>query len=100
MTPRAQAAVMYDTIPMPDSPRPVEVHLFAAARAAASGMSMVAVPSGSLADVLAAAVREAPGLAAVLPRCSILVEGLAGRDEHETVPPGARVDVLPPFAGG
>ncbi len=91
---------MYDTSRMPDDPRPVEVHLFAAARAAAEGTSVVCVPAGSLAEVLAAAVSQAPGLAGVLPRCSVLVDGVAGHDDTVIVAGGTRVDVLPPFAGG
>lgn len=85
---------------MPQEPRPVEVHLFAAARAAAEGRSVLAVAPGKLADVVAAAVLQAPGLAAVLPRCSILVDGVAGHDAGAPVSGGTRVDVLPPFAGG
>jgi molybdopterin synthase sulfur carrier subunit len=91
---------MYDTIPMTDAPRPVEVHLFAAARAAAGGINVVRVPSGSLGEVLAAAAREAPGLGEVLPRCSVLIDGVAGHGDDQEVPAGTRVDVLPPFAGG
>lgn len=93
-------AVMHDTSRMPDQPRPVEVHLFAAARAAAEGKSMIEAPAGSLAEVLAHAVQQAPGLASVLTRCSVLVDGVAGHDDTVTVAAGARVDVLPPFAGG
>lgn len=93
-------AVMHDTSRMPDEPRPVEVHLFAAARAAAEGKSVVHVPAGTLAEVLAEAVGHAPGLAGVLPRCSVLVDGVAGHDDTVTVAAGTRVDVLPPFAGG
>lgn len=93
-------AVMDDTSPMPDESRPVEVHLFAAARAAAEGVDVLRVPHGTLAEVLAAATGEAPGLAAVLPRCSVLVDGMAGHDHALPVSSGARVDVLPPFAGG
>ncbi len=91
---------MNDTSRMADAPRPVEVHLFAAARAAAQGVSVMHVNPGTLAEVLAAAVGQAPGLAAVLPRCSVLVDGVVGHDELAEVPAGARVDVLPPFAGG
>jgi sulfur-carrier protein len=93
-------AVMDDTSRMPGAPRPVEVHLFAAARAAAQGVSVMHVAPGTLADVLATAVGQAPGLAEVLPRCSVLVDGVVGHDEGAEVPAGARVDVLPPFAGG
>lgn len=93
-------AVMDDTSRMPEQPRPVEVHLFAAARAAAEGAPVLHVAPGSLAEVLASATALAPGLAAVLPRCSVLVDGMAGHDDTVPVPPGGRVDVLPPFAGG
>lgn len=91
---------MVDTSPMPDAPRPVEVHLFAAARAAAEGVSVLHAAPGTLAEVLAAAVGQAPGLGQVLPRCSVLIDGLAGHDDDVEVMPGARIDVLPPFAGG
>lgn len=91
---------MDDTSPMAEAPRPVEVHLFAAARAAAHGESVLQVSPGSLADVLSAAVLRAPGLADVLARCSVLVDGVAGHDDGIAVAPGSRVDVLPPFAGG
>jgi molybdopterin converting factor small subunit len=84
---------------MADQPRLVEVHLVAAARAAA-GVGEVRVPDGSLATVLAAAVAQAPGLATVLDRCSVLVDGIAVHGDDVQVLPGARVDVLPPFAGG
>jgi molybdopterin converting factor small subunit len=82
-------------------PADVEVHLFAAARAAA-GTGLLRVPSGSLGEVLDAAVGAAPGLAAVLPRCSYLLDETAVRrvDRDAVVPPGSRLDVLPPFAGG
>lgn len=93
-------AVMHDTSRMADDPRPVEVHLFAAARAAAGGTSVLSVPAGSLAEVLARAVKLAPGLGELLPRCSVLVDGLAGHDDVVDVAAGSRVDVLPPFAGG
>lgn len=91
---------MDDTSRMPEDSRPVEVHLFAAARAAAEGTSVLAVPAGTLAEVLAGATAQAPGLAGVLPRCSVLIDGMAGHDQDAQVGAGARVDVLPPFAGG
>lgn len=89
-----------DTSRMPQEPRPVEVHLFAAARAAAEGRSVLAVAPGTLGEVMAAAIMQAPGLAAVMPRCSVLIDGVAGHDEDVHVAAGTRVDVLPPFAGG
>ena len=39
-------------------------------------------------------------LAEVLPRCTLRVDGTAVRDPGTLIGPGARVDVLPPFAGG
>ncbi len=90
---------MPDTSPMADQPRLVEVHLFAAARAAA-GTEVVRVADGTLGEVLAAAVAQAPGLSGVLDRCSVLVDGMAAHGDDVVVASGARVDVLPPFAGG
>ena len=84
---------------MSSVPRPVEVHLFAAARSAA-GVKVLEVPPGTLGEVLAAAVALRPGLGAVLERCSTLVDGTAAVEPGVLVPPGGRVDVLPPFAGG
>lgn len=75
-----------------------QVHLFAAARAAA-GSSQLDVEAGSLSDVLDRLVVMAPGLAEVLPRCSFLIDGVAARADA-VVPAGGRLDVLPPFAGG
>ena len=51
---------------------------------------------GELAAVLLAAH---PGLEAVLPVCSVLVGGRASSGD-DPVPPGAVVEILPPFAGG
>ncbi len=88
-----------ETSRMQEEPRPVEVHLFAAARAAA-GVDVIEVRAGSLGDVLAEAVAKAPGLGDVVQRCSVLVDGVATHSDDVTVPAGARIDVLPPFAGG
>lgn len=41
-----------------------------------------------------------PRLAAVLPHCTLLVDGTAVTDPAGLIGPQARVDVLPPFAGG
>jgi molybdopterin converting factor small subunit len=84
---------------MHEEPRPIEVHLFAAARAAA-GADVLVVRGSTLGEVLAAAVAQAPGLGPVLERCSVLVDGIAAHEVDVSVPAGARVDVLPPFAGG
>lgn len=76
-----------------------DVHLFAAARAAV-GASTVQVDALTLGGVLDVLVAEHPGFAAVRPRCSFLVDGLATVDLQTPIAPGQRVDVLPPFAGG
>ena len=78
----------------------MSVYLFAAARAAASGREVIEVAPGRLHEVLAEAVGQAPGLGSVLPRCSVLVDGAVAHGEEAMIPAGARIDVLPPFAGG
>ena len=83
------------------------MRLFAAARAAA-GVATCDLPACSArdADALRAALLEAlwrpPGLEAVLARCTLLVDGrsVPPTSGDVPVPPGAQVDVLPPFAGG
>jgi molybdopterin synthase sulfur carrier subunit len=77
----------------------VEVHLFAAARAAV-GHSVVTVSAGRLSALLDGLVDAYPGFASVRPRCSYLVDEVAVHDEDVEVQAGSRVDVLPPFAGG
>ena len=76
-----------------------EIHLFAAARAAV-GASVVEVDAGPLARVLDDLAGAQPGFAAVRPRCSFLVDGIAVHGEDAAVGAGDRVDVLPPFSGG
>jgi sulfur-carrier protein len=44
--------------------------------------------------------RDNARLAEVLPRCTLLVDGAPVRDPGTLISAGARVDVLPPFAGG
>lgn len=91
---------MADTRRMADEVRSVEVHLYAAARTAAQGQELLAVAPGSLEAILSAAVAQCPGLGAVLPRCSTLIDGVVAHDSGQHVNAGSRVDVLPPFAGG
>jgi len=76
----------------------VEIHLFAAARAAVGASSLTAEPA-ALSVVLDRISAEHPDFAAVRPRCSYLVDGVTVHGDA-VVPPGSRVDVLPPFAGG
>ena len=44
--------------------------------------------------------KDNPLLADVLPRCTLLVNGTPVLDPAALISAGARVDVLPPFAGG
>lgn len=77
------------------------VRMFAAARSAAS-TSEALVSAGNLASITKELLDEFPGLEAVLPRCSFLLNGVAvhGNPADIAVPDSAELDVLPPFAGG
>ncbi len=79
----------------------VEVHLFAAARAAAGCSDWVTEP-GTLGEVLERLVAEFPALSDVLPRCSYLVDEVSVKAGDLSAPlvAASRLDVLPPFAGG
>lgn len=83
----------------------VTIRYWAAAREAA-GLAEESVEAATLAEALAA-IRERhaerPRFALVLDMCSLLVDGdPVGRQNPSEVRlrPGARVEVLPPFAGG
>jgi molybdopterin converting factor small subunit len=73
-----------------------------AGAADAAGVNTVRLEAGELtADGLR--TRLGAGnerLARVLESCSLLVDGVPVRDGETLIPSGARVDVLPPFAGG
>ena len=75
------------------------IRYFAGARAAA-GVPEEKVTAASLGELTALIVAEHPRLAAALPACSFLVDGVAWRDLAAPLPASATVDVLPPFAGG
>jgi sulfur-carrier protein len=79
----------------------VEVHFFAAARAAV-GATSLQVGGQTLAEICDAIEMDHPSFAKVRPQCSYLVDATAvhGDPTQVTVPSGARIDVLPPFAGG
>lgn len=78
----------------------VTVRFFAAARAAA-GVGETTVAAATLTELTSTLVdKYGPGLARVLPACTVLVDGLADHGELSTLTDGATVDVLPPFAGG
>ena len=79
------------------------VRYWAAARAAA-GTDDEPFDAGTVAEALdAARERHGARLAAVLARCSFLVDGTAvASTDHATtaLAEGGVLDVLPPFAGG
>ena len=77
----------------------VQIHLFAAARAAV-GTSVVTTNPGSLRVMLDEIERAHPDFASVRVRCSYLIDGVSTHGEDVDVTSGSRVDVLPPFAGG
>jgi sulfur-carrier protein len=78
----------------------VTVRYFAAARAAA-GVAEERLDVPTLAALVdrAGAGRDAR-LRTVLAAASFLVDGTAWHDRNAALPPGATIDVLPPFAGG
>jgi len=78
----------------------VTVRYFAAARAAA-GVADERAEAPTLAALLSSlSSARGANLARVLGSASFLVDGLAWQDREAPLPPGATVDVLPPFAGG
>jgi len=80
-------------------PTTVVVRYFAAA-ADVTGVLEETLPAESTVGALRATLIERYGepMARVLASGSFLVDGIVSRDD--TVPLGAKVDVLPPFAGG
>ncbi|WP_299444553.1 MoaD/ThiS family protein [uncultured Phycicoccus sp.] len=97
MEPRHQVASPDGT--RPDAASPVAVRYWAGARAAAGVDGDTFDAPGTVGALVAAMAAAHPALGAVLPVCSILVDGLAATPD-DPVPPGAVVEVLPPFAGG
>ncbi len=78
------------------------VRFWAAARAA-TGVETASVSPGDLAGVIASVVRKYPELSALLPRCSLLLDGVAVSRDHVSstlAPVGSTLEILPPFAGG
>ena len=79
---------------------PVTVRYFAGARAAA-GVDTEARDAASLEQLVGQLVADhGERLERVLTACSFLVDGTQAHDRAAPLPPGAVVDVLPPFAGG
>ena len=77
----------------------VQVHLFAAARAAV-GASSITVQPGTLSSVLDEVSERFPAFARVRPQCSFLLDEVSCSDSSSVIDAGSRLDVLPPFAGG
>lgn len=77
----------------------VQVHLFAAARAAV-GESSITVQPGTLSSVLDEMSERFPAFARVRPQCSFLLDEVSCSDPSAVIDAGSRLDVLPPFAGG
>jgi molybdopterin converting factor small subunit len=78
----------------------ITVRYFAGAREAAGvGTEQIGGPT-SVADLRDTLTAAHPGLAAVLPKCALLVAGARATSDDAQIPDGAPVDVLPPFAGG
>jgi molybdopterin converting factor small subunit len=77
----------------------VQVHLFAAARAAV-GESSITVQPGTLSSVLDEVSERFPAFARVRPQCSFLLDEVSCSDSSAVIDAGSRLDVLPPFAGG
>lgn len=81
-----------------DAPHPVAVRYFAAA-ADAAGRRDETLEASTVGDLRATLIeRYGPSMARVLAQGSFLVDGVVRRDDAHAI--GARVDVLPPFAGG
>jgi len=88
--------------PEADSAAGVTVRFWAAARAA-TGVENTIVDGGGLKGVIGVVSAKYPQLSALLPRCSLLLDGVAvGRDEIASTLalPGSTLEILPPFAGG
>ena len=83
----------------------IDVHYFAAARAAAGRAQDTAEAAtlGELLNVLrdrhTGSTEAGMSFAQVLERCTFLVDG-ASATEDAVLSDASRVDVLPPFAGG
>ena len=77
----------------------MRIHYFAAARAAAGVSEEEVGQYPTLELLLADASSNHPALQPILPRCSFLVDGLRA-EPSASLEGAARVDVLPPFAGG
>ncbi len=80
-------------------PESVLVRYWAGARAAAGVDAEQVSGISTVGGLLTAHAAAPPPLEPVLPVCSVLVAGRASTGE-DPLPPGAVIEVLPPFAGG
>lgn len=78
---------------------PVTVRYWAGARAAAGVDSDAVAGCATVAEAVAAVTRLHPSLAPVVAVSSLLLDGRPASRTAE-LPPGALLEVLPPFAGG
>ena len=77
----------------------VTVRYWAGARAAAGVERETVTGVRTVGDLVGRLTASRPALERVLPVCSVLVGGRASSGDDQ-LPPGAVVEVLPPFAGG
>ena len=86
-------------MPREQAGAPVTVRYWAGARAVA-GVDEDALDScATVAQAMAAVVLLHPALAPIVPVSTLLLDGLAATP-GTALPPGAVLEVLPPFAGG
>ncbi|WKD59474.1 MoaD/ThiS family protein [Corynebacterium caspium] len=86
----------------------MQVHYFAAARAAAgTDQEFLDNPPATLGELLEMLATTHPGttaagmhLAEIFKRCSFLIDGMRQNAPETSLAGVARVDILPPFAGG
>lgn len=71
-----------------------------AADAAGVDSEVLDLPDVTAAELITALDARHEGLASVLRRCSLLVDGAPLTSDDAPIVAAARVDVLPPFAGG
>ena len=78
----------------------IKVNLYAAARHAAK-QSSLSVEATTLVQLKSELISQAPDLAAVLPQCSLIVDGHSfGKDGDCQINSDQKIDVMPPFSGG
>jgi molybdopterin converting factor small subunit len=80
----------------------IELRYFAAARAALgrSAETLAVAPGTRVSDVVGLLTSATPEAAPVLARCAVLLDGRRIDDHDVRLHDGARLDLLPPFAGG